>query len=275
MKYLFAYLGRRSGGLKKVLSTEEELFEDLDLSSIAPYSASYKLEEEQWFCLEEFSSNNYQNSFISADSPISTVDYHQIQVDEYQKIKYLCYEFDGSKYFQRKYPSNIISQKWISISGEPVLQDNTKILTLHSSPDCIYHIQDDKLYFRDLTKIKGMIKGIEELYREATQEEVVEFFAEEFIELKGGFGPDNVQVANRKRIAQVSDRLSQLDDDGRAYIVDYIHAYCPDIEYDDGKYSIANEVELKSVLFGIDERYYTTGLDSEKRLANSIQKLNT
>ena len=96
MKYLFAYLGRRSGGLKKVLSTEEELFEDLDLSSIAPYSASYKLEEEQWFCLEEFSSNNYQNSFISADSPISTVDYHQIQVDEYQKIKYLCYEFDGS-----------------------------------------------------------------------------------------------------------------------------------------------------------------------------------
>ena len=84
-----------------------------------------------------------------------------------------------------------------------------------------------------------------------------------------------MQVANRKRIAQVSDRLSQLDDDGRAYIVDYIHAYCPDIEYDDGKYSIANEVELKSVLFGIDERYYTTGLDSEKRLANSIQKLNT
>ncbi|EFA5442641.1 ATP F0F1 synthase synthase, partial [Escherichia coli] len=47
------------------------------------------------------------------------------------------------------------------------------------------------------------------------------------------------------------------------------------LKFDDGTgcFEISCDEELKLLLYGIEERYYTTRFGNEKRLANSIQKL--
>ena len=53
-------------------------------------------------------------------------------------------------------------------------------------------------------------------------------------------------------------------------MVSYIHEYCPKVNFKDESFEIKTEEDLKDVLFGIDQRYYTTPFGHEKRLANSI-----
>ena len=56
---------------------------------------------------------------------------------------------------------------------------------------------------------------------------------------------------------------------------DYIHTYCKHINYDPGQkqFSIADDAQLKFLLYGIEQKFYTTPYTHEKRLANSVQKL--
>jgi len=51
--------------------------------------------------------------------------------------------------------------------------------------------------------------------------------------------------------------------------------YCNDVECTDITFIVSNEEELKQVLFGTEQRYCTTPLRSEKRLANSVLPLET
>ena len=42
---------------------------------------------------------------------------------------------------------------------------------------------------------------------------------------------------------------------------------------DDMSFKIENENDLKVLIFGIEQRYYTTRIGSERRLANSVLTL--
>lgn len=84
--------------------------------------------------------------------------------------------------------------RWLlALHGEP-------IIILNNYLDAIYDIENDILYFRDLGRIKPIFKGIEELYREATQQEVTDFLSNDFLELTDEYTALKVKSANRKRI---------------------------------------------------------------------------
>jgi hypothetical protein len=55
-------------------------------------------------------------------------------------------------------------------------------------------------------------------------------------------------------------------------IFSYIRGYCAGLQFDvyAENFSISNEEDLKKLLYGIEQRYYTTIIGNEKRLANSI-----
>ncbi|MGD1448246.1 hypothetical protein [Vibrio harveyi] len=270
MNHLFAFTGSRSGGLQKVLSSDKEIFVQQDLTNTVAYSPSTLLEEGEWYCLGDFSSKGYQNDFVAKQGAINTTTFNQLPVKNFTKIKYLC-SFDGTKkVFQKLLPSQLISKRWFCVSDAPVLEDTKKIISFSSIPDAIYDPSNDTLYFKDIAKVKAIFKGIEELYREATKEEVSDFLQQDFIELGDGYTVDSVKVPNRKRIASVVDRLAHYSEEQKQEIFRYIHEYCPTVKYENGKFFISTEDELKFVLFGIDERYYTTKLSNEKRLANSV-----
>lgn len=270
MKCLIAFTGLRSGGLHKVLSTNDEIFSQQDLTSLLVYSPSTILDENEWFFIDQFSTAGYENDFVTKASPINTTTLNQLSVDDFGKIKYLCYEHETKKFFQKLSPSQLISKRWFSVSDAPVLENNKKIISFSSIPDAIYDSTLDQLYFRDISKIKTIFNGIEELYREATQEEVTIFLQQDFISLSENYSAVNVKVQNRKRIAIATDRIAHYTPEQQQQIFNYIHEYCPNVMFNEGRFIISSEDDLKHVLFGIDERYYTTIQSNEKRLANSI-----
>lgn len=269
MKHLIAYVGVRSGGLYKVLTAKKAIFDIQDLKLGKSYTPTYKLEDDEWFFIDKFKDRGYNNAFIDKKTN-STTTLNQLEEKKYPKIKYLCCQENNLKYFQKVLPSNIISKKWFAISNAPVLEDNKKIIYLSNIPDAIYDTKADKLYFRDISRIKVIFKNIDELYREATQVEINDFLKQDFIELTNDYSSSNVKVRNRKRIALVVEQLKKFTQAEKKKIFDYIHKYCKEVPFNEGKFSISTEEDLKLVLFGIDERYYTTNLSKEKRLANSI-----
>lgn len=66
--------------------------------------------------------------------------------------------------------------------------------------------------------------------------------------------------------------IQQFNRDEKRQIFAYIKGYCEDLNFDEASenFAISTEDELKRLLYGIEQRYYTTGLGNEKRLANSI-----
>jgi len=276
MNYLLAEIKDRKAGLLKVMSDERGLFDMPDLSDSQVYSPAYKLEDGEWYKLDDFSSRGYRNNLIGSTLDNKTFDstaYNQITKRQYSKINYLCSKQGYYFLFQKMSSTRLVYKKWFHISGEPTLEIGKPIIILNGSVDAVYDINGDSLYFKNIARIKSMFRGIEELYREATQDEVDAFLDHGFISLEETFTSDNVKTANRKRVAMAIDILSQFTEDDEKQIFQYIHSYCEDVPFNDETFLISTENHLKKILYGIEQRYYTTPLGNEKRLANSILTL--
>ena len=125
----------------------------------------------------------------------------------------------------------------------------------------------------DLQAVGG---NLEELYKEATQEETEAFLTNDFIKLDSSYNADKVKKMNRKRIAMAMDTLNGFDKRQKRRILDYTHKYYPNLQYEtkEGIFTIGNEEDMKFLLWGIEQRYYTTPVTKENRVANSIMVLS-
>ena len=65
-----------------------------------------------------------------------------------------------------------------------------------------------------------------------------------------------------------------MGQEDRANIFDYIGEYCPELRTEDDTFSVGSEEDLKMVLFGIEQRFYTTPVGGKKRIANSVIAMN-
>jgi hypothetical protein len=275
MKHLIAFLGSRSGGLQKVLSTDEDIYEPQDLASNTVYSDQTLIEEGEWYTVANFIEGEFSNAFIEKGSPIDTTVLNQIEEASYEKIKYLCYENEGKKYFQKYLNSSYLKRKWFTVSAQPVFETNKNIITMSPDPDAVYDIASDTLYFKDISRVKAIFSGIDSLYQEATQAEVNSFLDNDFIEVAENYSAAQVTVPNRKRIAHLTDKIANFSDEDKEYIFKYIHEYRPEISFKKGVFNVESEDDLTAVLYGIDERYYTTDIGHEKRIANSVKTIET
>jgi hypothetical protein len=184
----------------------------------------------------------------------------------------LCSYQTGVYFFQKISNKQLIRKKYFTLSDEPTLYENAPIIVINDYADAIYVKNEDTLYFKNLSSITTIFRGIDILYREATQEETQEFLDNDFIELANDFSADNVKKANRKRIALAMETLQKFKPREKKQIFSYIREYCEDLQFDENaeNFSISNEEDLKKLLYGIEQRYYTTRIGNEKRLANSI-----
>lgn len=273
MNHLIAKIKARNAEFLKVVSDERGIFDMPDLSDSQAYSPSYKLEDGEWYNLDKFLSRGYENSLIGIT--FNSTDYNQITKGRYSKIDYLCSKQGDFFLFQKMYPTRLLNKKWFHISDAPTLEVDKPIIILNSFVDAVYDINGDSLYFKNIARVKSMFGGIEELYREATQVEVDAFLEHDFISLEETFTSNNVKVANRKRIAMAVDILDKFTQDDKQQIFQYIRSYCEDVPVDGGTFLVGTENHLKKILYGIEQRYYTTPLGNEKRLANSILKLTS
>jgi hypothetical protein len=230
------------------------------------YNPATLIEDEEVYQLTNFSDSGYSFDFLTNE--INTVEHDQITKADLKKLSFICTVQDDFYFFQIINTSYFISKKWFSID-ELTLETEKPIITINPFADAIYNKSNDTLYFKKLTYAQKIFKGMDQLYKEATEAETQSFLQSDFIDLSQQFGANQVTIPNRKRIALVTETLSRLTDDEKIAIYDYTNQYGK-VTYEDGKFKIETDDDLKFVLWGIEQRFYTTHIGGEKRVANSI-----
>lgn len=267
---------RKGNKYRKMLTIEGEASlyrkaSDLVESSV-PYTPDGALQSGEWFAIHEFSEQGY--SLDITKSNFETVDFDSLQRDEYKQIDFLFAWIDKNIYFQNISKARLVRKKYILSFGEDYKYiPDSDVLMINEYPDAIYNPDEDVLYFQLIESIAGIFKGIEELYREATTPEVAEFLNSEFITLKDDFEATKVKTLNRKRIALARNILSGMGTEDKATIFSYIKDYCPDLSTDEQKFTVSSDDDLKMLLYGIEQRFYTTPVGNEQRVASSTYPL--
>lgn len=260
----------RDNKYRKLFSNQKLYELPEDLKNTVEFIPDHNLDEECWFCINQFSGQDYCIPLLTRD--FTSTSYELLEKNKFSDIEYLCYIEENIFFFQKVSPTNLVKKKKIILSETVTFKQECQEIAVHKIPDAIYIQENDKLYFKNLNSICSIFKGIDMLYREATEEETCNFLDSDFIELDN-FSAENVKKANRKRIALVTELMKHMKRKKKKIIMDSIKDYCPQLVSEEGRFRISSERDLKLLLYGIDQRFYTTPDGEEKRIANSIIRM--
>jgi hypothetical protein len=247
---------------------------EIDPAACIPYNPDHNLDEECWFKVEEFSEQAYCSEILTSD--FDAKDYDDLPKDKFPDISHICALQGDDFYFQKVTPSLFLRRKTFVFGEVAEVEDDRLRLVINTQPDAVYFSALDVLIFKNLATISSIFPGIDELYKEATQEEVKQFLDEPFITLRNEFDADKVSKPNRKRIALAMATLAALPEQDKEGMLSYIDGYCGEslkFNKDSGMFDISTDNDLKMLIYGIEQRFYTTQFGQEKRLANSVQAL--
>lgn len=264
--YIFGKVKRKQK-MFRVIKTVTEVYNTTEfiLNGI-DYNPATLIENEEIYQLTNFSESGYCLAFLTNE--LNTVEHDQILKADLKKLSFICTVQDNLYFFQIINSSFFISKKWFSIE-ELTLETEKPIITINPFADAIYNKLNDTLYFKKLTSAQKIFKGMDQLYKEATEVETQTFLESDFLQVSKDYCAIQVTVPNRKRIALVNETLNKLSDDEKKAIYYYTNEY-GQVKYENGKFKIENDDDLKFVLWGIEQRFYTTQIGGEKRVANSI-----
>lgn len=256
--------------LYKFENIEDRLFEDIELEPIS-YKPQISLDDDQIFCLTGFSKTSFCSDFLKQES-FNTSDFNLFNNKMQGERSFLVNVDSGKYYFQRITGSLLKPTKRIMFLAdsqtryEKVEQD--KSIRIKEFPDTIYQKSVDTLYFKKLENLTKIFLHIEDLYIEATDDEVESFLNSDIVN-SDNFKKENVKSLNRKRIAMLKDKYNHHSNEEKQELKIYIHQYSPDLAFDNDKFKINNDQDLKKLIYGIEQRYFTTEIDKERYVANS------
>ena len=278
MDYILAHIKTRAKKRIFKLVSEQSLFDPVtvDLTACVPYNPDHNLDEDSWFKIEGFSNQAFCIDLLQ--KVFDSKDYDDLTKDNFAKIAYLFAIQGNDFYFQKITPSLFVKRKTLVFGEAAEIEKSQTRLVINALPDAVYFKVADTLIFKNLATISSIFKGIDELYKEATKEEVEQFLDAQFIELGNDYNVDSVSKPNRKRIGLAMATLDAMSADDKANMLDYIDGYCGEqklkFDKENQKFEISNDDELKLLLYGIEQRFYTTPFGKEKRLANSVTAMD-
>ena len=272
MNYLMTKTRGRGSVDFIIMTSHVGFYQQPVISNTLSYNDEYKLQDEEWFVLENFSQKGYCWDLLR--NPFDATAYSNLPRNSYPNINYLYAVQERLYYFQKITKGKVLQKRLLSltINQEPRCLDAGFVIIISDVPDAIYNSNEDRLYFRRLSDITNIFVGIDELYREATDMETTEFLGLDIIDVDADFTVDKVKPANRKRIKAAMDKYSTFTEEQKQRLHIYLQNYNSNLVYDvnTDKFKISSEKELTDLLNGINQRYYTTEIDGEKRLANSV-----
>lgn len=277
MEYINVKLRIRGNASKyrKMISTQDSVYGNVTsmIESSFEYYPDATIQNGEWFKITNASQKEYAIDLFKED--YQPVNFDSLKKSDFGKIDFLFVISGDVVFFQNISKSKLVRKKRIYEIGEEYrYYCDANELVINDYPDAIYCKFSDTLYFRKLEAITSIFKGISELYREATDEETEEFLHSEFIVLENGYTTSNVKKSNRKRIALAVKTLAKLEDEEKKNIFTYIGEYCQELKNGDNSFTIGSEDDMKLLLFGIEQRFYTTPIGGEQRLANSSILIN-
>jgi len=274
MDCLLARVADRKNNYRKMISGEKIYHIPENLSKRIKYEPEDTLDEDEWFYIEKFSETFFCIDLLKQKFFNST-DYAEINKIKPEKISYLvAYQEENVFLFQRVYISNMLREKRFIHIGEDVeIRESKNGIIINEIPDAIYVKDEDCLYFKKLETISPIFRGIDELYREATEDETREFLQNDFIKLQNDFCAELVKKSNRKRVALAIKILEDFSDEQKKVVFQYTNDYYPDLKFDGYKFEVKDENDLKNLLYGIEQRLYTTPVTHEKRCASAVRPI--
>lgn len=277
MDYLLARIDTRKKTNMRLVLSDKTTYQDVVFDHVKEYNDEYKLQEGEWFVIENFKSKPYFKEWLK--EPFNAGEYCQLQVDEYLGLKFLCAVQDGNKFmFQRLYSGSVFKNNTFlsfSLEGEPHLLNNNQLIVINKEPDAVYNLAENRLYFKHIPTVKPIFPGIEELYREATNEEVETFLHLDFIQPSNNFTADKVKTPNRRRIKEAKDIYDNYTLQDKEALKEYAQKYRPNLNYNpnEGACQIADDEQLKDLIYCILQRFYTTEIGGQKRVAHSVDNM--
>lgn len=273
MEHILAHIKTRTKKRIFKLVSDQSLFDPItdDVSACVPYNPDHNLDEDAWFKIEGFSNQAYGLDLLKKE--FDSKDYHDLAKANFPKIAYLFAVQGDDFYFQKITPSLFVKRKTLVFGETAELEKSQTRLVINALPDAVYFKAADTLIFKSLATISSIFKGIDELYKEATKEEVEQFLDESFIELSNNYSVEKVSKPNRKRIGLAMKTLEGMSVDDKTNMLDYIDGYCEQkLKFDqqNQKFEISTDEDLKLLVYGIEQRFYTTPFGNEKRCANSV-----
>lgn len=273
MDHILAHIKTRAKKRIFKLVSDQSLFDlvTVDLTASVPYNPDHNLDEDAWFKIEGFSNQAFCIDLLK--KVYDSKDYDNLTKENFSKIAYLFAVQGEDFYFQKITPSLFVKRKTLVFGEAVTLEQNQTRLVINALPDAVYFKGSDTLVFKNLATISSIFKGIDELYKEATKEEVEQFLDESFIELINDYGVEKVSTPNRKRIGLAMKTLESMSADDKTNMLEYIDGYCEQkLKFDqqNQKFEISTDEDLKLLVYGIEQRFYTTPFGKEKRCANSV-----
>jgi hypothetical protein len=271
MSQVVARVKRKSVEICKVMASDDDIVAVPNLADNVEFDPHYKPDDQQWLAITGFSASAYAIEALGAE--VNTADFPQLSRNNATDVKFICIIQGQYRMYQRVVPSQIVKRKWLKISDEFSIVQGEQIILLNDVPDAIHDTVSDKLYFSDFSILKAFFSKIEELYREATDAEVQAFLQNEIIKASADFTSEKVSKPNRQRIALAQEKIGTYTKQNLEQLLQEFPEYIKDVEIKDGAFAVKNDNDLKMAIFCIEERFYTTPISKEKRLANSILKL--
>lgn len=277
MDFLFVKTRGKAGTFRKVVS-DQTVYEDIPaFDDNRPYNDEVRLRDGQWFVVEQFRQKSYAPSLVK--SSFNAAAWSQIDRDDYDKIDYLVAVQEAGNLlgFQNVTASLIYKwQSWLSLDDQPSLLNKEHVLVIHNNADAYYIRDTDRLYFQRLSSITGIFPGINELYNEATDNEVEDALRLDLLDVAPGFTKEKVKTACRRMIREAMDMYDGYTPQQKAMMPQYLQKYCAGIKYDvsTGKFKITDEKALAQLLNGLRQRYYTTEISNDKQVALATERVN-
>ena len=270
MDFLFVKTKGKQGTFRKVLSNQTVYNDIPGFDDKRPYNDELNLRDGQWFVLEHFSEKDYAPILIKED--FNSAAWSQISREDYDKIDYIVsVQNDGNLLIFQNVTTRLIykRQSLLSLDEQPSLINKDHTLVINTYADAYYVRNTDSLYFKRLSSITSIFSGINELYNEATDAEVDSLFRLSMLHIDPDFTRDKVKTANRRKIKEALDMYNNYTTEQKTQLPTYLKKYCSDLVYDEhlGKFEISTEKTLTLLLNGLCQRYYTTEISNEKKVA--------
>jgi len=281
---LFAKLKGKKGENKIVFTDNENiqklLFFSLDSiqeDKAIEFDTERKIESDEWFYIQI--DEKHQDMIAPfKNCSQNTADINPILASDYSEVEALFkINNEKEKYeilFQKITSSNRIeSKRFLLLGDHPEIVEQKNSIDFSGRIDA-YYDGENKIYFKNFSTIRSLFDGIEDYYREATDEEVQKIIQNEMLDFRKNV---KVGIRNRKRIAAIlTDQNINLDDKKfQNKIRKYAEKY-PEIRLENikGKYIIKNDKDLEMFLALVSGRYYTSELTGEKMEAKEVEKLH-
>lgn len=275
MGYLVCKVNQSSGKscdkIKIISKTDENLYTDIDGLKVIPYNPNYKLEEDQIFVIESADSF-ITNKEILENFETKASTYEELEGDKWSKVAVLVFSNNNKNYYQRiigkKYLNTKVVLKFVSTG--PQITEEIEGIALNPNSFIIYDIKNKKLYFKNFLEVSKIFKGIEVLYREATEDEVKKFFSNDLVDKNSTIGFENITSAKRKKILLA---LSELEkgkeiEKLRAYGKKYYPSH-----FESDKILVNSLDNIDVLINVVHEHCYTSEVTNQKKIANSTMDL--